>query len=109
MSPHTFLSLKTSLIPQSTKDNLSEYGKCLFSNDSVANGGEPSRVLIDGYNNLNQLVQAQEIIDNWLQWENNPSGIIAIIMHPDNIIQYTHEELTLEKTDINSIWYEEGM
>ena len=105
MVGHDFLALKTALIPQETKDNLPEYGSCLFSNDFIANGGEPSRVLIDGYNKSNQIVQAQITIDGWLQWSENTSGIIAILMHPDNIIRYTYNEYVTERDDINSIWY----
>lgn len=95
---HTFLSIKTELIPQETKDNLPEYGSCFFSNDG-------SRVLIDGYNELNNIVIAQETINNWLQWSENPAAVIAVMMHPDNVINYTKEEFKSEKLDVNSIWY----
>lgn len=107
MAKHNFLALKTELIPQETKNNLPEYGLCLFSNDSASNGGEPSRVIIDGYNNSNQIVHAQSIIDTWLQWSENTAGIIAVLMHPDNIVNYTSHQLSLERRDINSIWYTE--
>ena len=95
---HTFLSIKTELIPQETKDNLPEYGACLFSNDG-------SRVLIDGYNELNEFVMIQETINNWLQWSSNPAAIIAIMMHPDNVINYSKAEIRAEQLDVNSIWY----
>ena len=102
---HTFLSLKTNLIPQETKDNLPEYGSCLFSNDADKNNGEPSRILIDGYNDLNELVMNDETVSNWLQWSKNPSAIIAVMMHPDNVINYTKEQIKLEKKNVNSVWY----
>lgn len=104
---HTFLSIKTELIPQETKDNLHEYGTCLFSNDSATNGGEPSRVLIDGYNELNNIVLSQETINEWLQWSDNPAAVIAVMMHPDNVVNYTKAEFKAEKEDNNSIWYVE--
>ena len=99
---HTFLSLRVDLIPQETKDNLPEYGTCLFSNDGT-------RVLIDGYNELNNIVLSQDTINNWLQWSDNPSAIIAVLMHPDNVINYTKEQIKLEQKDINSIWYDDVM
>lgn len=109
MSSHNFLSLKTSLIPQETKDNLPEYGLCLFSNDSLLNGGEPSRVLIDGYNELGDAVIISNTINNWLQWSDDPSSIVALILNPSNVIPYTSDEFKIVKGDINSIWYEEAI
>ena len=102
---HTFLSLKTNLIPQETKDNLPEYGSCLFSNDADKNNGEPSRILIDGYNDLNKIVMSDKTISSWLQWSENPSAVIAVMMHPDNVVNYTKAQIKAEKVDVNSIWY----
>ena len=102
---HSFISIKTSLIPQATKDNLPEYGSCLFSNDGT-DIVEPTRVLIDGYNELNNSVLAQQTINTWLQWSPNPAAIIAVIMHPDNVVVYTKAQIRAEKSDSSSIWYE---
>jgi len=95
---HTFLSLDMDLIPQSTKDNVPTFHSGLFSNDN-------SRMLIDGYNNKGELVHPQATFDSWLQWSDNPQGIINELL--TNSIEYTKDEINLEQEDKNSIWYVE--
>jgi len=109
---HNFNSIKTSTIPDETKANLPEYKTALFSNDAVydKNGKqltEPTRILLDAYNEQGKSVLTQETIDNWLQWSENPAAVIAVMMHPDNVINYTKNELKAERLDVNSIWYVE--
>lgn len=95
---HTFLSLDMALIPQSTKDNVPTFLLGLFSNDK-------SRMLIDGYNEQKELVHPQSTFDTWLQWEENPKETLKTIL--STFIEYTREQILIEKQDINSIWYVE--
>ena len=107
---HTFLALDMNLIPQSTKDknNVPTFWGALFSNDAEydINGKmikEPSRMLLDGYNEQRALVHPQATLDAWLQWSSNPQEI------QDNLlaeaIEYTSAEFTALKNDVNSVWY----
>lgn len=93
---HTFLALDTSLIPQSTKDNVPTYHLALFSNDG-------SRMLIDGYNDARELVHPQSSFDQWLQWPDNPQEIQDAIL--SSAIEYTKEQIDAEKLNPDSIWY----
>ena len=107
---HNFNAIKTSTIPEETKANLPEYKTALFSNDATYdNDGkqltEPTRILLDGYNEQGKSVLTQETINGWLQWSENPAAVIAVMMHPDNVINYTKEEFKFEKLNVNSIWY----
>ena len=109
---HNFNSIKTSTIPDETKANLPEYKTALFSNDATydENGKqltEPSRILLDAYNEQGKSVVTQETINNWLQWSENPEAVIAVMMHPDNVINYTKNELKTERLNPKSIWYTE--
>jgi len=94
--PHTFLSLDMNLIPQSTKDNVPTFWQGLFSNDN-------SRMLIDGRNKDGDLVHPTQVLQAWLQWSDNPDELIQQII--DNSIEYTKEQILLDKLDVNSIWY----
>jgi len=94
---HTFLALDTTLIPQSTKNNIPTYNQGLFSNDG-------SRLLIDGYNDARSLVHPLATLTAWLQWELNPQLIIDQLI--STAIEYTHIEILAEKADVNSIWYQ---
>ena len=96
--PHTFLALDMALIPQSTKDNVPTFWQGLFSSDD-------SRMLIDGYNEKQELVHPQSTLDAWLQWESDPQSILDAIL--SSAIEYTKEEFNAEKLDINSIWFVE--
>lgn len=105
---HTFLSLDMDLIPQSTKANVPTFWQGLFSNDAEydENGmmtKEPTRMLIDGYNEQGVLVHPQATLDAWLQWSGNPIVIQDQLI--GEAIEYTTEELSELKLDINSIWY----
>ena len=93
---HTFLALDTSLIPQSTKDNVPTYLAGYFSNE----GG---RLLIDGYNENRELVHPQATFDAWLQWSDNPEEIQAAIL--EGAIEYTKEEFQAETSHSDSIWF----
>ena len=94
---HSYISLDTSLIPQSTKDN-TNYSRELFSNDG-------SRVLLDGYGADGNLVHTTEILFSWLQWEADPSATLELILN--NSIEYTKDEMLAEREDLTSIWYAE--
>ncbi len=93
---HTFLALDMNLIPQSTKDNVPTFWKGMFSNDG-------SRMLIDGYNEQGSLVHPQAVLDAWLQWENNPEETQELLI--GTAIEYTAQEIKLEQSNPNSIWY----
>lgn len=95
---HAFLALDMSLIPQSTKDNVPTFWNGLFSNDGA-------RMLIDGYNDKGVLVHPQNTLDAWLQWVENPLETQEQLI--STAIEYTAQEIKLEKQDINSIWYVE--
>ena len=97
---HTFLSLDMNLIPQDTKDNVPTFYGGLFSNDG-------SRMLIDGYNGARALVHPQATLNAWLQWEQDPESTLKIII--DNSIEYTAQQMQIERDDVNSIWYVEGV
>ena len=95
---HTFLSLDMNLIPQETKDYIPNFWNGKFSNDKL-------RLLIDGYNEQRELVQPEELINVWLQWEENHQETFNNLI--ENSIEYTKEELQLEFKKIDSIWFEE--
>ena len=92
---HTFLSLDTDLIPQSTKDNVPSYPTGYFSN-------EGSRLLIDGYDENGKLVHPQATFDAWLQWSDKPQEIQDAIL--SSAIEYTEKEFKAEKIKPDSIW-----
>lgn len=96
---HTFLSLDTDLIPQSTKDNVPSYLTGCFSNDG-------SRLLIDGYNESGEMAHLQSTFDSWLQWSDNPKEVQKILLAV--AIEYTLAELNAERVDPLSIWYVSG-
>ena len=109
---HTFLALDMNLIPQSTKDknNVPTFWGALFSNDAEydINGKmikEPSRMLLDGYNEQRALVHPQATLDAWLQWSSNPQEI------QDNLLARSYSNIpsaevhSALKNDVNSVWY----
>tara|TARA_R110000772_G_scaffold67595_1_gene150083 strand:- start:2067 stop:2375 length:309 start_codon:yes stop_codon:yes gene_type:complete len=95
---HTFLSLDMNLIPQTTKDNIPTFYSGLFSNDN-------SRMLIDGRNDKGELVHPMSVLLKWTQWSENPSEVVQSLL--DDAIEYTAQEFTTLKADVNSIWYDE--
>jgi hypothetical protein len=108
---HTFLSLDMSLIPAETKANIPTFWLARFSNDGVkAEDGswatEPSRILIDGYNQQRKLVHPESTFNKWLQWSENPQSIVELLL--DTAIEYTAVDLSVEKNKPNSIWYVEA-
>ena len=108
--PHNFLALDMLPIPQSTKDNVPTFWLGLFSNDGIKDDSgswikEPTRMLIDGYNEEGELVHPQEVLSAWLQWDDNPIETQNLII--SSAIEYTSEEFKDEKLDVNSIWYKE--
>ena len=106
---HTFLSLDVRYeIPKATKDNVPTFWSALCSNDGVKGDDgkwivEPSRILLDGRNDKGELVHSWEALLSWLQWEANPLSTLNTIV--DNSIEYTPQEFTALKNDVNSIWY----
>ena len=105
---HTFLSLDMGLIPQSTKNNVPTFWKGLFSNDAEYDESgkmtkEPSRMLIDGYNDKRELVHPMQVLQAWTQWSDNPQETITQLL--SSAIEYTPIEIKAEKGDINSIWH----
>ena len=95
---HTFLAFDMLRIPQATKDNIPNFWLGKFSNDQ-------SRLLIDGYNEQRELVQPEELINVWLQWEEDPQAAFASLMN--NSIEYTKDEMLAEFEKPESIWYSE--
>ena len=93
---HTFLALDMALIPQDTKDYIPNFWLGKFSNNQ-------ERLLIDGYNEQRELVQPDELINVWLQWEDNPQETFTIIM--ESSTEYTKDEMLLEFNNEESIWY----
>tara|TARA_R110002096_G_C14257075_1_gene694318 strand:+ start:98 stop:373 length:276 start_codon:yes stop_codon:yes gene_type:complete len=89
-----------SLIPQATKDNVPTFASSLFSNDN-------SRVLMDGYNELHDMVHTTETSLAWLQWETDPASTLETILA--SAIEYTYDEYIIEKNDVSSIWYAEEL
>lgn len=93
---HTFLALVVADIPQETKDYIPNFWLGKFSNDKA-------RLLIDGYNIDGELVQPDNVLAEWLQWEADPmkkaNELIA------SSIEYTKDELLALYKDPESIWY----
>jgi hypothetical protein len=105
---HTFLALDMALIPQETKDNVPTFWSALCSNDGVIGEDgkwvvEPSCILVDGRNARGELVHSWEVLLSWLQWESDPMTTLDTIT--SNSIEYTAQEVTALKNDIDSIWY----
>lgn len=109
---HTFLALDVALIPQQTKDNIPTFWNAVFSKDGVKNDDgswlkEPSRMLLDGYNDNRELVHSNYVLMYWLQWEDDPSSKLSEIL--STAIEYTKEQYKTEKLNPLSIWYEEDL
>jgi hypothetical protein len=107
---HTFLALDMLKIPQETKDNVPTFWMGLFSNDGIKDSEgswvkEPSRMLIDGYNDNNELVHPMPVLRAWTQWATNPDEVIQTLL--DTAEEYTKEEIKAAKIDVDSIWYVE--
>ena len=105
---HDFLSLDMKKIPTETKANVPTFWKGLFSNDAEYDEAgkmtkEPSKMLIDGYNDKRELVHPQTTFYSWLQWSDNQQEVINLLL--STAIEYTSKEIRAEKEDINSIWY----
>jgi len=81
---HTFLALDMDLIPQSTKDNVPTFYKGMFSNDN-------SRMLMDGYNNDENIVHSECVLMSWLQREEDPQATYQLLIN--NAIECTKEEI----------------
>jgi hypothetical protein len=95
------------LIPAETKSNVPTFWMARFSNDGVKDDSgkyivEPSRMLIDGYNEERKLVHPDSTFSKWLQWSNNPQSIVELLL--STAIEYTTLDLTLEQSKVNSIW-----
>ena len=94
---HTFLSLDMLLIPQSTKDNVPSFWSGLFSSDGT-------RMLIDGYNDNREMVHSKNALLSWLQWSEKPLDVLDELLATS--IEYTVEEISSQKVNVNSVWYE---
>ncbi len=106
---HTFLSLDVSIIPKETKEKVDGFWRGKFSNDGkIGDNGsyevEPSRLLIDGYNEKGELVHPQSTLDYWLQWSENPEQIQWELLN--TAVHYDQKEIKSLKNNPESIWYE---
>lgn len=98
------------LIPNETKNNVPTFWGARFSNDGVLGMGgvytnEPTRILIDGYNEDGELVHPDFVLRSWLGWSENHDEIISEIL--STAIEYTKDEFIARTKDVNSIWYVE--
>lgn len=105
---HTYLSIPTELIPQSTMDNPKfNFWGGLFSNDGAMKLGKwmtiPSRILIDGRNSKGDLVHPDATFNKWLESEVDPVGLRQIIIEGSEEI--TKEQYSTLKSNPISIWY----
>lgn len=108
---HTVLSLIVSLIPQETKDNVPTFWLGRHSNDGIKNDDgtwskEPSRILIDGYNENRELVHHQKTFDSWLQWSESPLEIQEQLLL--TATEYTGKEYKQKLVDNESVWFYEA-
>lgn len=95
---HDFVALKVSDIPDSTKANITTFGNLPFSNDF-------SRVLLDGYNEQNELVHPDWVLNAWLKWEPEETRQAIIDNLISGAIRLTKAQLEAERRNENSIWY----
>ena len=91
---HTFLSIDLSLIKANVRSNQNSFG--LLSNDG-------SRALIDGYNPSGEFV-TDAGFKQWVKIPDHAQAEQGSII--STAIEYTHDEIQAEKSDVNSIWYQ---
>lgn len=107
---HKFLLLKVLLIPWQTKKYVPTFWRASFSNDGIKgeNGEyttEPTYLLLDGRNEIGELVHPQPTFDTWLRWSDNPLIVQQDLI--DSAIELTGAEVKSMRSNPDSLLYVE--
>ena len=94
---HSFLSIPLSKVPQSVIDNM--------AGEQLVMSSDGSHIMLDGYNEIRELVYTEETLNYWLREEpeETRAAIVQdILNHSD---EYTYSQVQAEYKNPDSVWY----